>query len=205
MPMESGHVYRVKFEYTVIGETCLNVQFYEASGVNDIISLTECAGGLATFASTRYSTNLASGANGVQVLIEDVTVPLEFGFSSWVWNGTQAGTIAPPFVSASFRQVRGNKTTRNGYKRISGLSENDIVNGVMASAYLAELETSLIELYVDPIALTFPDDRNVTLTPIIVGRNTDGSLDLTRTQEVVGGILEKNVSTQNTRKFGSGV
>lgn len=110
--------------------------------------------------------------------------------------GIFTGDPLPSFVCWSYRLNRGNKTTRNGYKRFGGVAETSVSGNTnnLPSATYEQIETALASAIsgevIDP---TF----YMNCVPIIVRRNTLGVV--TAFQDVVSAEF-LGVSTQDTRK-----
>lgn len=201
MPLEANNIYAVQFVYNFNTVECRNVQFYRCSVVSDVISLTEAAGYIGDLAGPLYAAITPADVIGESVIVEDVTLGLEFGTAPWSWTGLDAGESCPPYVAYGIRLNRGNKTTRNGYKRIAGVPESAQDAGDLNQVTITALETLANDLFVGDVEITLPDDRTFTFVPIIVGRNVAGQLDLTRTQNVQSATVKTKTTSQVTRKY----
>lgn len=124
-------------------------------------------------------------------------------------SGEQSGTRSsptqnqplPPFMCAGVRLTVGTRTTRPGQKRFWGLVEEDQSAGVLGSA-LAALVAALAPKFSAGITLGAPVATGV-LWPEIV--HLEGSPQVvTARQDVTGFIVNPNVTTQNSRKYGRG-
>lgn len=201
MPIESNSIYAVQFVYTFNSVECRNIQFYRCSTVSDVISLTEAAGYLGDIAAPLYAAITPSVVIGERVIVEDITTGLEFGTQTWSWTGLDAGEALPPYVAYGIRLNRGSKVTRNGYKRIAGVPESAQSAGDLVQVTIDALEDLGEALFVGDVVVTLPDDRTFTFVPIIVGRNSLGQPDLTRTQNVQSITALTKTTSQNTRKY----
>lgn len=114
---------------------------------------------------------------------------------------TGLGDFLPPTNSVAMRQTVATRATRPGQKRFWGLLEGDNVNGVL-QAGMAALVEALSVKFDSTITLGSPVATGV-LDPIIVSIDR-ATGDITASQLVIGHVLNPNVSTQNSRKFGHG-
>ncbi len=123
--------------------------------------------------------------------------------------GEQAGTrsfagladAAPSFVNMGFRMTVGNTTTRPGQKRFPFLWEGDMERNRILDPMLALLET--FAAHVDsPLTLGAPVAAGV-LQPV-VGGTIDADGFPTVYQDVVGHLINTNITSQVSRKLGHG-
>lgn len=106
----------------------------------------------------------------------------------------------PPFNAAGVRLVVGTRVTRPGQKRVIGGTESDTTNGGWVAAYLALLapwaaNVASSSILGAPAAL-------VEIDPIITRKDAHDMV--LAHQDVTGYIINPNVTSQNTRKFGRG-
>lgn len=124
-------------------------------------------------------------------------------------TGEQLGTrtipdgenLLPPYCSGAFRQSVSSRVTRPGQKRMWGLGEADNDAGVLQAGYAALLAALAVK-FSAVITLGSPVATG-TLAPIVVhiDRATGAP---TASQNVDGFVINPNLSTQNSRKFGRG-
>jgi hypothetical protein len=132
-----------------------------------------------------------------ELVIDNVTNGVDFLILPLTGSGTRTNVEAlPSFNALTFGLVRTTKLTRNGSKRLGGFSEDQISGNdvTMSGAAQAQLKNALSAFLQDQSPAV-----EYQLKPIIVGRNPNGSLDLTRIN-LVSGITNPTVSTQNSRK-----
>lgn len=110
------------------------------------------------------------------------------------------GDTLPSLVALAMRLNRTTKITRPGQKRFAGLSEAvvEINKFITTTAELIAAQAAVASDLV--VNAPFPDDG--LLTPIIVGRDILGHLDLNRFVEVSSVSLVEPVSSQVSRKPG---
>lgn len=127
-------------------------------------------------------------------------------------TGQVAGDAMPSFAAVSVQLLRGDRTTRHGWKRFAGVPESFCVDGALTSAAITAWQSVIRNLYmptpvpVVDVNLVDPGDEvvgTVSLRAIIWGGN-DPSFPTGRYQDVAGFDVKGEVSTQNTRKIGRG-
>ena len=133
--------------------------------------------------------------NGLEFAAVDISVP-----------GTSTPTDpSPPMVAVSIRMTRATKITRNGYKRYAGLHEGQYSEGVLNAGALTPWQANVANLIGAPFGYTSGTIYSFGFEPVIIGRDTaTGAYDLSRVNEVTGAVVQPNVTTQNTRKYGRG-
>lgn len=129
-------------------------------------------------------------------------------FAEWdVPIGEQAGTRTtstesmPPFTAVGVRLLVGARSTRPGQKRFLPVTEQDNVNGVL-QAGLRGVIVNLMNVLTADITLGAPA-ATVSLTPIVTRKNAAGTV--TAQQQIIGYLVNNDLTTQNSRKFGRGV
>lgn len=141
--------------------------------------------------------------------MDNVTNGVDFATVSSTVFGLLSGDPEPSFVAANFVLRRSTLITRNGSKRVAGLSEGSVNgnNWVGSSGDLAAYATALAAPLMDntlPTPVPFA-------TPVIVGRKIVGTgshgaiygLDLTKINPIASAAFTA-VSTQRSRKVGHG-
>ncbi len=115
---------------------------------------------------------------------------------------------APIFLAVDVGLEHDNAAIRQGRKAIGGLDENQMSNGVVASAGFIASLASLMAALIDPLLYGVVD----TFFPVIVGRILEGGvyrLPETALEATYGGVESATynplISTQNSRKQGVGV
>ena len=193
-----GDVFRITAFQTLLTEQCLNVYFYVVDEIGVIppsvgdIDLAFRSDVLVPMRDIQ-----ASQVNYDLVRTENLMDPSEFSDNPQSGiTGTVTGSVLPSYAAWSLLMRRTTKLTRNGSKRIPGVLEEWLTNGSFSGVSLS-LDNALAALAVQLIDPSMPPTW--TLTPVIVGRNPDGTLDLTRLNVVRAGEY-RGPSTQNTRK-----
>ena len=109
--------------------------------------------------------------------------------------------LMPYFVTAGARLTVGTRLTRPGQKRMSGLYEEDNASGYLQPAYKALL-ASWLNVITNPLTLGAPA-AGVVLSPQVFRRDVTGAV--IAEQPVVGYVINNNLTSQNTRKYGKGI
>lgn len=107
-----------------------------------------------------------------------------------------------PFAAVGMRLTVATRTTRPGQKRFIGLTEGDNVNGILGVDMIAAVEALSVK-FDSTIALGVPVATGV-LDPIIC-RIDRATGDVTASQLVTGHVINSNITSQNSRKYGRGV
>lgn len=120
-------------------------------------------------------------------------------------QGNVTGEALPPYCAFSIFFPRLTRASRNGWKRLCGVSESQQANGTLNSAAVGNLQAiaAFIDAgLVDPVT-------GATLTHKLWRREkrdpSTGAITVVQAFFPIGnGVAQEKVSTQNTRKFGRG-
>lgn len=192
--MAVGDIFKLTTTYLYLGEEMSNVWHYRhtaGSGTNFNL--------FTAFNENVLVDLLPIQSNGVEYLTAEVLNydnPGDFGEYSYPSTvvGTRAGEQAPPFQSWGFRLNRTSRITRNGQKRIGGLSESDTQDGVASSGVLTPLDNAAIAM---GESIT---DSVDTFEPVIVRLSETAPIIPTVVNAISEGVYVR-VTTQNSRKF----
>lgn len=111
------------------------------------------------------------------------------------------GSFMPPYTAIGVRLTVGTRTTRPGQKRFWGMVEADNSDGI-AGSNLYDATEAAAEKFSSVITLGAPVATG-TLTPEIVRINR-ATGDIVAYQDVTGFLVNTELTTQNSRKFGRG-
>lgn len=198
-------VIQIRHEFTVQGQACMNV-FYAVIGAGSTGDLA-----LSSFVDEYAATELLywrdfahEDAIFDRVVMDNLTSGLEFAEAALNAPGLQVGDGLAPVWALNVTLPRTTKITRNGSKRISGLLEQDISDGVWgltagkAAAIVNWCTTTQTILDYDG------SGNDVFLLGRIVGRtkNIEGvyELDLSKLNAFGTPIINTVATTQRTRK-----
>lgn len=142
-----------------------------------------------------------------RTVIDNLTIPLEFGEFIGDDFGSITGDPAPSFVTISVKQLVPTRLTRNGYKRIPFPSDtntagNDPQVGTSDRLAIEAFFGAEVEInYTSGVT-----SLSAIVQPLVIGRTNVGTpedpdyiLDLSKIQFVSGAQVSK-VTSQNTRK-----
>lgn len=157
-----------------------------------------------------FVTNILTPVKNIQVgnlyhdrlLIQNLSNGVDFVDRplTTVVNGTRPGESMPGFVAWGFRMLRETLATRNGAKRIGGVSETDTYAGVPIPGMTTPLTNVANALKADVVI------GLVTIAePVIVKRPITVPMGTGYVYSSVGGADFRGVTSQNTRKPGRGV
>lgn len=192
----------------VQGQQTLNVWQYNVGGWPGTVTMVQMLEGYWNNVKAAYRAVIPSAYGNVFVSIKgrELNNPAglyaEYDVPTAERPGTRgtSGDQMPPFASAGVRLVVGTRATRPGQKRFPGLMESDQSAGVLGATVLTPLVT-LMNLMVANMTLGAPAAL-VMLEPIVTRKDALGNV--TAEQPVTGYLINPNVTTQNTRKFGRG-
>lgn len=201
MAVEIGDLIRVTDFQTYLGETCLNVYYYRiiedtplgadyleelAEGfLDNVLEPVTAIQGPTCIHTQREWRNLS---NGVDFFVDSEAIPGEF-------DGDNA---INSFTSLGFMLIRSDLLTRNGYKRFTGLSENQ----VSGNSYVGD--AGLTNAIADGLANALIFSLTDVAIPVIVKRpiaTPAGSY----VYSAVSSATFRGIGTQNTRKPGRGI
>lgn len=129
---------------------------------------------------------------------EIVTIPGGF-------DGADGATTAvASFAAVSVRLFGETAVTRSGWKRIPGLTEDGLISGALNPGTLTAFQNWADDSLQLPVMAPAGTGADATLIPVIVGRNPDGSYNLSAVNPVASAVVQSNLTTQNTRKIGRG-
>jgi hypothetical protein len=197
-------IIQVTLRGTLYGQRVLNVFHYKVTDVTGAVDYDLIAGTCLSKLTSDITPIQVSAMTWERCDLDNLTDGLSFGSATGTFNGVLATEGFAPFAAWYFRLNRSTKLTRSGGKRIAGVPENEVSNGTAESSFIPTLAVAAGEMLL-------PINWNFLSAPVgsgsmelgILGRNPDGTFDLSRFNGV-SGIEYVSVSTQNSRKFGRG-
>lgn len=199
MSVTTVGLYRLRWQGKYLSEQVENVSYWLNTTPSDE-KAQELADGFDTELSILYANACNSGYEfdnikatplfglGVDV---DITPSQE--------SGDLIGSGLAPFSACHIRLNRADRTTSNGFKRIAGLDENVVTNGVIDL-----LEITLFQAIANAYASSITESGE-TFLPVIV-RSADlvpSPVSINYTG-IISGVARRSLTTQNSRKFGVG-
>jgi len=193
--MAVGDLYRTKHFQSLAGQQILNVYYFEqtvGSGGAQDLNLAFTLDVL-----PKVKANQSSQVLHTFLESESLDDPGDFATLSLGNSPGDDGTaFMPTFVAWGFQMVRATKTTRHGYKRIAGMVESKVTDGVADASATAELQ-AYADIWPGPITDALGNEFDIKII-----RNPDDPG--TRVVNDVAECVYQRVTTQNTRKVGLG-
>lgn len=200
-----GDILRLKSFGSYLGQSFLNVWFYEVNTVtNGTVNLFRMAQAWGNGFGSSVLPSLSTSLSVNRIVIDNLTDGLEFADIGVVLPGGAAGDNAPSSLAFGVDLIRTTKITRQGYKRFPGVPEGTVSGNVQS---IPAAQVTAIEDFCD--ASLFLQDydtlgNDLLLNHVIVGRTKNAQdvyeLDLTKINPVSSAQVRAFVSTQNTRK-----
>ena len=199
-----GDIYRIRDSQSIGSFSDLyNIWFYRA------VSGTPSANDLAV----EFENTVLPAVGGIQPSALDhnsLEVDNLFDIGDSAFNpvaqaGLLVGNILPTFVALTFQFIRQNKTTRHGWKRIIGPTEDEVSGNGIIPAFDATVAMTGAVMGQNLVA------TDADYEPVIVGRikyTTSSGSEAYRLPansgeaifQVPASVSYRNVSTQNSRK-----
>lgn len=217
--MAVGDVYEVVSQQLYGTSTILNVFYYEQIGV--VVPLAGQT--IATILAEQFDDQVGSvfrnyqtsDVTHVQVLARNLFDDSDAGsFAVAETGGAGDAETLPPFVAISFALFGDNPAVKNGSKRIVGIAESNVADGLITnSEYVSNMETVAAAFAANITAgEVIPTD---TWAPVIVKRVRSGSpgsyeyrlpesIGETVLSRIAGALVNLVLSSQVSRKFGRG-
>lgn len=200
MALADGDIIRITDKQSLSGQDILNVFFYVVdilvAGVTLADLITEFKDQIVEIIRDVQAIEL----NHARLIAENLTNGIDIDSSTinLVGTDTTGGTVLPSYVAGSYRLFVDDKTTRRGSKRIGGIGEDRVsqdnydpdltANALVNAALSANIEVAHIP------------SGDATFTPIVVGRDEFGDLELGRFSVVTSAASSETISSQVSRK-----
>lgn len=210
MTIGVGSLIEVSLEMLMQGQQTMNVYQYEVVSWPGSVTPVQAAEGWWNHVKADYRamcwTGYGSPFRAVRIL--ELNNPSGDYATFDVPTAEQPGTrvvagspeMSPPFCAAGIQLTVGSRVTRPGQKRFPFLLENDMANGALTVVF-TPLANALATTIVTSMVLGAPAAL-VDLLPIVTRKDASGAV--IAHQPVGGYLLNPNVTTQNSRKFGRG-
>lgn len=204
MPYIAGDILRIEDVQLALGQTIRNVYFYEITETTGVVEAEDIL--------LAFSVDVLRDVCGIQstsiehtsLKVDNVTDELSFGeIALETLVGEQPGAIMPTYVAFSFKLLRSSKLTRNGFKRIAGVPEDQVGGNFVEVPFRTSTEmTDVIAALQADIPFSTPEGSG-SMRPVIASRPTP-TRDFYVTQPVVGVELQAAITSQVSRKAGVG-
>lgn len=203
MALAVGNIIQIIDTQTYLGQEVLNVYHYRCTAVSP--TPTDPYGNLLDMFDVDVVENVAeiqmSNLLHVSREARNLSNGLDFAINSSVIPGgmsTDTHQELNSFTSAGFLLQRSSLATRNGYKRVGGLSETDVVGNDWVG------ETTRLDDIEGAFAMTITAELGVTFQPIILKAGSDPLTEDPIYSNVATASF-RGIGTQNSRKPGRGV
>lgn len=207
MYADLGSIWQLRLFQTLDSQQVLNVQHYRVeSATPGIPTFDECA----QIFAEQYFGEL-SGIQSAGLTYNRCEL-VELGgvdIGTYVYTDNEAGTVSgeytSTFTSYGVRQVRSTRLTRHGQKRIAGVPEAAVINGLVSATVYNGLVLAAAALWDGFQTLEDPGapGNHIVVAPIIWG-GFDALYPDGRYNYISGVVVNTRVTTQNTRKVGRG-
>lgn len=196
-----GDVIRIKACQEIFGQSICNVFYFLVAAWTGNADLTDVIDSFTGTVIGPLLTMQTDDLTYVNIRADNITDDLGFAEEDVSLVGSYPGSeTQAPFIAVGFRLTRQTKLTRPGAKRISGVSEAIVNDGTIDP--LAALWGIILTALAAPLVINTPSPGDGLLSPVIVGRNPDGTYDLSRLNPVSGAAIQTNITSQNSRKVG---
>lgn len=199
--LEEGDIIRIIDEQEYLAQKTLNMYYYRADTVlnpDDAYSQL-----LSKFFSEVVSAIMPVQTTGIvhtNLHLDNITNNLDFDDLPLSGaNGDVTGEAMPTFVAYKFVLHRPTKLTRQGYKRIGGVPESALSGNAIQVAFAPALDGVADKIKIC-LVIEVGGVEVLRFCPVLVGRNPDGTHDLTRVQEVSEVSWDLRATSQVSRK-----
>ena len=198
MPSVVNELFKVTMSGSYVSQVWNNVfWYYNTTGVGNL-NLPNVADSFDSEVTPDMAAAMNANVTLTNIRVAHVNGELaDYNRTPSVTSGTNAGADCPPFIAAGIRLLRTTKETRNGYKRIVGMVEEDMTATTWLGGYqtlLSNLATAIEE------ALDMGGSLD-NLDPVIVRTVTPTSWVY---NPLAGTQIVARPTTQNSRKVGTG-
>lgn len=210
MAITDGSTIEIALQMVHLGQEMINAYQYDVAVNGSVVGAADVAAAWWNVVKTAYRALSVTTDGEVfrTVRIADLSNPLG-DFAQWdIPAAEQTGTRAapsqserlPPYVAVGVRLTVGSRITRPGQKRIPFLTESDNVGGILQAPFRS-LVGALFNILDGEIALAAPA-TDYALSPVVVRKIRGGGI--AASQPVIGHLINTNLTTQNSRKYGRG-
>lgn len=212
MPLEINDIYKITANQSYGGQLMQNVFMYQylnaAEGVGVPAQIQTILEAFKAEVGDVMRSVQVGAVNHVSYRFDNLTDGVTFGELLVNEAGLLENVPSPSFLAVNVKLVRLTGITRNGSKRIGGISEDDTSgnNLLWTPTEIANIQAAFGSAIHNPVGA-----ENIG-APVIVGRteelNEDGELvyvlDLSKVNPIVSAQVTA-LSTQRSRKVGHGV
>lgn len=216
MAIGAGSTIRFKVFQRLREQQILNVYFFDVLAVSPGLTVPQPSFLAASFGEEYLATLRPLQSN--QLIYDRVEVDEVNGtaIGSFIYPDPSTGAVnaasLPPMNAISIQLVRGDRTTRHGWKRIAGIPETATDNGVVTPSLQESWKAALLPILLpEGVPVKRFDMVNDGGVPagyvdarLIIWGGNSPSFPMGRKQNVQSLDVKPNITTQNTRKVGRG-
>lgn len=200
-----GDIVQFTFVHTLLGQQIVNVGMWQITDITvDPLNNALFVNAMSEDYIDNVMPLLVSDLQLQEVRYDNLTDGITFAVDSTTANGGTIGAPLPAFNALNIRLNRQTKVTRNGSKRVAGLTEANTEDGICIMTS-NELQT-IADFWGEPKSLPIDGmvGDDVNMTPVIVGRtpNINGvyEIDLNKVNFVTSATTNNIVTSQVSRK-----
>ena len=208
----TGDALNIILRYTMLGQKCQTGQIYTPGGAAFLTANCDAVGA-AWWANVMTEWRALIIDDETQFTFDSVVVEelngslglgefaIPIGERSGTRDGTGYGGLMPPYCAVGVRLTVATRATRPGQKRFPGLTEADVDGNIVGAEFLGLVED-----------LTVHYDQNITLgAPVALGTLTPKIVHFPTVnkpayaeQDVQGHVINPNITSQVSRRYGHG-
>lgn len=139
MPTASAQLWRVILKGSAAGQKeTVNVFHFKGTTAGTLETAAEVMNGFKVVVMPYIDEILQFTWNSTVLIAEELT-GTQYLEDNTAYTGQRTGNILPAYVTAGFILRRTDRDVRNGYKRFSPLSEDDVDDQTVTGAYASQL------------------------------------------------------------------
>ena len=200
MPTGSSGLYELIVNQESEGQVCLNVFWYRAQDGEDGAGL-DLAIQFATVVIPDWLAFISNTVEIIDIIVRNVGTANVDQVHPQGLFGEKVGPVQPIFNAATATLIRSSKDAGTGHKRVGGILEADVTNGLLVPPGSGEW-TTLVNHFDSVLDGPGPTD----FEPVLVNRKSLDSFPPSFEYAVIVDVEAKaRITSQNTRKIGRGV
>ena len=200
MPTGTSGLYELIVSQESEGQVCLNVFWYRATDGTDNLGL-DLAIQFATVIIPDWLLFISNTVEIIELIVRNVGTANVDQVHPIQQDGVKVGPVQPIFNAATSTLIRSSKDAGTGHKRVGGVLEADVTNGLLVPPGSGEW-TTLVDHFDQLLSGPGPTD----FEPVLVNRKSLDTFPPSFQYAVIVDVLAKaRLTSQNTRKIGRGV
>ena len=200
MPTGTSGLYELIVNQESEGQVCLNVFWYRATDGMDALGL-DLAIQFNTVVIPDWLIFVSNTVEIIDIIVRNVGTANVDQVLPVGEFGDKVGPTMPIFNAATATLIRNSKDAGTGHKRVGGILEADVTNGLLVPPGSGEW-TTLVDHFDQLLSGPGPSD----FEPVLVNRKSLDPFPPDFQYAVIVDVEAKaRISSQNTRKIGRGV